>query len=219
LSKNLVEVKVIARLVANHALYTLTYRINGEGEVQVSGEYRPDKERIQHEFMPKFGMRLALDSSLSQIDWYGRGPFENYPDRKTAARIGHYQKTLETFQVPYISATDSTNRSDVRHLSFSNEQVQLSVEGLQPFNFRAWPYDESDLYSPMNREERYSTVNMVRRKHYYELPERDLINVNLDLAIHGVGGDNSWGAKTMEKYHVRADQPLSFSFIMRASEK
>ncbi len=218
-SENLVEVKVIARLVANHALYTLTYRINGEGEVLVTGGYRPDPERIQHEFMPKFGMRLALDSSLSQIDWYGRGPFENYPDRKTAAKIGHYQKTLETFQVPYISATDSTNRSDVRHLSFSNERVQLSVEGLQPFNFRAWPYDETDLYSPMNREERYSTVNMVRRKHYYELPERDLINVNLDLAIHGVGGDNSWGAKTMEKYHVRADQPLSFSFILRASRK
>ncbi len=219
LGENLVEVKVIARLVANHALYTLTYRINGEGAVQVTGEYKPDPDRIQHKYMPKFGMRLALDSSLSQIDWYGRGPFENYPDRKTAANIGNYQKTLETFQVPYISATDSTNRSDIRHLSFSNEQVQLSVEGLQPFNFRAWPYDETDLYSPMNKEQRYSTVNMIRRKHYYELPERDFINVNLDLAIHGVGGDNSWGAKTMEKYHVRADQPLGFSFILKASRK
>jgi len=51
------------------------------------------------------------------------------------------------------------------------------------------------------------------------LPERDFINVNLDLAIHGVGGDNSWGAKTMEKYHVRADEPLSFSFIIKASKK
>jgi beta-galactosidase len=60
---------------------------------------------------------------------------------------------------------------------------------------------------------------MVRRKHYYELPQRDFINVNLDLAIHGVGGDNSWGAKTMEKYHVRADQPMSFSFIVKASRK
>ena len=219
LGENLVEVKVVARLVANNALYTLTYRINGEGAVQVTGEYEPDPDRIQHEFMPKFGMRLALDSSLSQIGWYGRGPFENYPDRKTAARIGQYRETLETFQVPYISATDSTNRSDVRNVSFSNDHVQLTVEGLQPFNFRAWPYDESDLYSPMNREERYSTVNMVRRKHYYELPERDFINVNLDLAIHGVGGDNSWGARTMEKYHVRADQPLSFSFILKATKE
>lgn len=219
LSDKLVEVKVIARLVANHALYTLTYRINGEGAVQIIGEYDPDPDRIQHKYMPKFGMRLALDASFSQIDWYGRGPFENYPDRKTAANIGQYQKTLEAFQVPYISATDSTNRSDVRNVSFSNEKLQITVEGLQPFNFRAWPYDETDLYSPMHSEERYTTLNRIRRKHYYELPIRDFINVNLDLAIHGVGGDNSWGAKTMEKYRVRADQPLSFSFILKVTRK
>jgi len=218
-AKNLLEINVIARLVANHALYTLTYRINGEGDVQISGDYRPDQKRIQNQYMPKFGMRMALDSSLSQINWYGRGPFENYPDRKTAAKIGNYQKTLETFQVPYISATDSTNRSDVRKVSFSNQKVQLTVEGLQPFNFRAWPYKESDLYSPMNKEEKDATINMVQRKHYYDLPERNLINVNLDLAIHGVGGDNSWGAKTMKKYHVSADKPLSFSFIIRITEK
>ena len=60
---------------------------------------------------------------------------------------------------------------------------------------------------------------MIRRKHYFELPMRDFINVNLDLAIHGVGGDNSWGAKTMEKYHVRADLPLTFSLVLKASRK
>jgi len=218
LSKNLIEVKVVARLVANHALYNLTYRINGQGAVQVSGEYIPDQERLQHKYMPKFGMKLALDSSLSQIDWYGRGPFENYPDRKTAAKIDNYQKSLEDFQVPYISATDSTNRSDVRTVSFSNEQVQLSIDGMQPFNFRAWPYIESDLYSPVEQQEKYSVKNMMQRKHYYELPERDLINVNLDLLIHGVGGDNSWGAETMKKYHVRADKPLRFSFILKAGK-
>jgi len=218
LNKNLIEVKVVARLVANHALYNLTYRINGEGAVQVSGEYIPDQERIQHQYMPKFGMKLALDSSLSQIDWYGRGPFENYPDRKTAANIGNYQKSLEDFQVPYISATDSTNRSDVRSASFSSEKVQLQIIGMQPFNFRAWPYIESDLYSPVEQQEKYSVKNMMQRKHYYELPERNLINVNLDLAIHGVGGDNSWGAETMKKYHVPADKPLSFSFILKAAK-
>jgi len=216
---NLVVITVLARLVANHALYTLTYLINGEGDVQVTGEYVPDAERIQHTFMPKFGMRVALDSSLSQIDWYGRGPFENYPDRKTAARIGNYQESLETFQVPYISATDSSNRSDVRIASLSNDDVRLTVEGLQPFNFRAWPYDESDLYAPMHGDGEGQTVDLIQRKHYYELPRRDFINVNLDLAIHGVGGDHSWGAKTMEKYHVRADRLLRFSFILKASPK
>ena len=215
-SKNLVEVKVVARLVANHAVYNLTYRINGE--VQVSGDYTPDPERIQHKFMPKFGMKLALDSSLSKINWYGRGPFENYPDRKTAAKIGKYQKTLKEFQVPYISATDSTNRSDVRNLSFANKHIQLSVVGLQPFNFRAWPYNESDLYSTNNPKDKHSLADRLRRKHYYDLPDRGYINVNLDLAIHGVGGDHSWGAKTMKKYHVRADKPHSFSFVLKAKK-
>ncbi|WP_019028895.1 glycoside hydrolase family 2 TIM barrel-domain containing protein [Colwellia piezophila] len=216
ISSSLVEVNVLARLVVNNALYQLTYRINGEGEVQVTGNYTPDPARIQHKFMPKFGMRLALDKSLSNINWYGRGPFENYPDRKTAAKVGNYQKTLATFQVAYVSATDSTNRSDVRNVSFSNDKVKLNIQGLQPFNFRAWPYNESDLYSTSQSTVKNDETDRIRRKHYYDLPERGYINVNLDLKIHGVGGDNSWGGKTMKKYFVRADKPLSFAFILKA---
>jgi len=216
LSENLVEVKVLARLIPNNALYQLTYRINGKGDIQVTGDYTPDPKRIQNKFMPKFGMKMVLDKSLSQIDWYGRGPFENYPDRKTAAKIGNYQKKLEGFQVPYISATDSTNRGDVREASFANQKVKLSVLGMQPFNFRAWPYNESDLYSFNTVKVKNLITDQLRRKHTYDLPDRGYINVNLDSSIHGVGGDNSWGGKTMEKYHVRADKPLSFSFILKA---
>ncbi|MEW6997798.1 glycoside hydrolase family 2 TIM barrel-domain containing protein [Colwelliaceae bacterium BS250] len=219
LSDNLVEVNVSARLAVNHALYQLTYRINGEGMVEVDGKYTPDPKRIQHKFMPKFGIKLGLDASLEQINWYGRGPFENYPDRQTAANIGNYQKSLEQFQVPYISATDSANRGDVRHLSFANDDIELSVKGKQPLNFRAWPYDESDLYSTNSSPVKNSASDRVRRKHYYDLPHRNYINVNLDLKIHGVGGDNSWGGKTMEKYFVPADKPMQFGFILQAKSK
>jgi len=216
LNENLVEVKVTARLIANHALYELTYRINGEGSIQVTADYTPDPERIQHKFMPKFGMKMVLDQSLSQIDWYGRGPFENYPDRKTAAKIGNYQKTLDGFQVPYVSATDSTNRGDVREASFANKKVKLSILGMQPFNFRAWPYNESDLYSFNTLKVKNLITDQIRRKHYYDLPDRGYINVNLDSAIHGVGGDDSWGGETMKKYHIRADIPHRFSFVLKA---
>ena len=216
INDNLVEVKVTARLIANHALYELIYRINGEGSIQVTADYTPDPERIQHKFMPKFGMKVVLDKSLSQIDWYGRGPFENYPDRQTAAKIGNYQKTLEGFQVPYVSATDSTNRGDVRQASFANKKVKLSVLGMQPFNFRAWSYNESDLYSFNTVKVKNLITDQLRRKHYYDLPDRGYINVNLDSAIHGVGGDNSWGGETMKKYHIRADIPHHFSFVLKA---
>lgn len=219
LANNLATVQVTARLAVNHALYHLTYRINGEGLIEVNGQYTPDPQRIQHKFMPKFGVKLGLDASLDQIHWYGRGPFENYPDRQTAANIGNYQNSLMQFQVPYISAQDSTNRGGVRHLSFANDDIQLSVQGKQPLNFRAWPYDESDLYSSNSSAEKNSASDRVRRKHYYDLPQRNYINVNLDLKIHGVGGDNSWGGKTMKKYFVAADKPMQFGFILQAKAK
>ncbi|WNC69174.1 glycoside hydrolase family 2 TIM barrel-domain containing protein [Thalassotalea nanhaiensis] len=217
LDSNLVEITVNAKLIVNNADYKLVYLINDQGDIQVQADYIPDVARITEKYMPKFGMRVALEPSLSDISWYGRGPFENYPDRKTAARIGNYQKSLTEFQVPYVSATDSSNRSDVRSAGFANEQVSLQVTGMQPFNFRAWSHNETDLYSITDVNDKFSEAARIRRKHYYDLPVRPYINVNLDLAIHGVGGDHSWGAKTMQKYHVRADKPLSFSFIIQTS--
>lgn len=218
LQNDLLQVTVDARLPANNARYTTVYTVNGEGELLVDARYQPDPERTQHKFMPKFGVKLALDRSLSNIDWYGRGPFENYPDRKTAARIGQYSETLDSFQVGYISATDSSNRSDVRSARFSDRDTVVEITGLQPFNFRAWPYEESDLYSFNDPKDKFSESARIRRKHYYDLPQRNAITVNLDLEIHGVGGDNSWGGKTMEKYHVRADRPHRFRFIIKAGD-
>ena len=204
-SKQLVEIVADMVLAVNDAQYQLVYIINGHGELQVNAHYTPN--RIDEKYMPKFGMRVAIDSSLTDINWYGRGPFENYPDRKTAAKVGKYQSSFSGFQVPYISVQDSTNRADVRWFSFENERLQLSITGLQPLNFRAWSHTELDMFSP--------ELNLLNRKHYYDLPERDFINLNIDLAVHGVGGDQSWGAETMKKYHVAADKKLSYGFIIQ----
>ncbi|WP_177168923.1 glycoside hydrolase family 2 TIM barrel-domain containing protein [Thalassotalea agarivorans] len=209
-----VELTAISTLIPNGAEQTVRYTINGEGKLKVESHYKPNPDRIDHKFMPKFGMKLLLPADMNNIAWYGRGPFENYPDRKSGAKIGEYQATLDEFQVPYISATDSTNRSDVRHASFSNGKVTIAISGLKPFNFRAWPYSEEDLYSTSNSTTKNDEIDRIRRKHYYDLPLRHYINLNLDAEIHGVGGDNSWGGKTMKKYHVRADKPKTFSFVI-----
>jgi beta-galactosidase len=70
---------------------------------------------------------------------------------------------------------------------------------LQPINFRAWPYTEEDLENT---------------KHDYQLPKRDFINLNIDLNIHGVGGDDTWGAKTMDKYTNPGSKPYQYGFIL-----
>jgi len=88
----------------------------------------------------------------------------------------------------------------VRWFALSNlEKGSLKVTGLQALCFRAWPYTEEDLE---------------KAQHPYELPHRDFINLNIDLNIHGVGGNNSWGARTLDKYTIDGNQAYKYGFIL-----
>lgn len=180
------------------AAYQLRYTVNGSGRIQVEASYQPEKENIP--LMPKFGMRMRLPSDMDEVEWYGRGEFENYPDRKTAAFLGLYRLPLNEFITDYIVPQDNANRCDVRWFSLSNQDKRgVKITGLQPLCFRAWPYGEDDLENA---------------EHTYELPKRDYINLNIDLNIHGVGGDDGWGARTMDKYTIDGNLPYRYGFMM-----
>lgn len=193
-----VMVDITMSLPTIGAGYELRYTVNGEGRIQVEASYQPEKEDIP--LMPKFGMRMRLPSNMNQIEWYGRGEFENYPDRKTAAFMGLYTQSLNEFITDYIVPQDNANRCDVRWFSLGDNGKQgIKITGLQPLCFRAWPYGEEDLEG---------------KKHTHELPERDFINLNIDLNIHGVGGDDGWGARTMDKYTIDGNKPYRYGFIL-----
>ena len=178
--------------------YSLLYKINSKGQIQVEADYNPQGKNIA--LIPKFGMRMRLCRDLDQITWYGRGDFENYPDRKTGAFLGIYSKKLKDFMTDYVFPQDNSNRCDVRWLKMENKDgVSVRITGMQPLCFRAWNYSEDDLE---------------KAKHSYELPQRNYINLNLDLNIHGVGGCDSWGARTLEKYTINGNKPYYFSFVM-----
>jgi len=180
------------------AKYDLKYTINGQGQIQVEASYVPTNIAIQQ--IPKFGMRMQIPANYETINWYGRGPVENYPDRKTGAMIGLYELKLENFITNYVAPQDNANRCDVRWFSFSEQNGHnIKVSGLQPLCFHAWPYTEDDLEKAI---------------HPHDLPKRDFINLNIDLNIHGVGGNDSWGAKTMQKYTIDGNKPYSYGFIM-----
>jgi len=195
---NLASVKFEMNLPTIGANYTLNYQLNGEGKLQVEASYTPLCDTIP--LIPKFGMRVRIPENYSTINWYGRGPFENYPDRKTGSLIGIYHSALENFTVPYPAPQDNANRCDVRWFSLSTQNGSaIKITGLQPLNFRAWPYTENDLENT---------------RHDFQLPKRDFINLNIDLNIHGVGGDDTWGAKTMEKYANPGNKTYQYGFIM-----
>jgi hypothetical protein len=132
---------------------------------------------------------ILVPGNYSIIDWYGHGPYENYHDRKTGSLIGLYHSALANFAVPYPAPQNNANRCDVRWFSLSPSNSEIfEVTGLQPLNFRAWPYTEDDLENI---------------GHDYQLPKRDFTNLNIDLNIHEVGGDDTWGSKTMENTPIQ----------------
>jgi beta-galactosidase len=193
-----VFVKFDMNLPSIGANYTLNYQLNGEGKLQIEATYTPLNDSMP--LIPKFGMRVRIPENYNSIDWYGRGPYENYPDRKTASLIGLYNSSLSNFITTYPAPQDNANRCDVRWFSLCTPKDNtIKITGLQPLNFRAWPYTEDDLENT---------------RHNYQLPKREFINLNIDLNIHGVGGDDTWGAKTMEKYTNSGNKPYHFGFIM-----
>lgn len=181
------------------AVYLLTYTVNGKGKIQVNADYKPKKTDIP--LMPKFGMHIQIPSDMQQIEWYGRGEFENYPDRKSGALLGCYTLDIYDFITDYPVPQDNANRYDTRWFSLQSKSAKqgIKITGLQPLCFRAWPYTEEDLEMA---------------KHPFDLPKRNFIQLNIDLNIHGVGGNDSWGARTMDQYTIDGNQPHTYGFIM-----
>ena len=162
----------------------------------MEADYRPTATDIP--LMPKFGMRMRLTQDFDEIDYYGRGPWENYPDRKRGYDIGRYSMPLIDYQVDYVRPQDNGNRCDVRWLSLLSDLCSLRINGCQPLCIRVWNYGEEDL----------------NVKHPHELPRGEFVNLNIDLNIHGVGGADAWGKRTLPEYTIDGNLPHHYSFIL-----
>ena len=156
-----------ARIVVRHTVST-DGKIKTETTFAVRGQ-RPGPD------LPRLGMQLAIPRTLANVAWYGRGPHENYWDRKTSAPLGRYATTVTDWVTPYVRPQENGNRCDVRWLELTNEHGRgLRITALpdQPLSVSAWPYTQADL---------------AVAAHDFELATRDLITVNLDHRQMGVG--------------------------------
>ena len=180
--------------------YELCYGINSAGDIKVEADYRPTQADIP--LIPKFGMRMRLTSDFDKVEYYGRGPWENYPDRKLGYDIGHYTMPLADFQVDYVRPQDNGNRCDVRWLTLSSDGCSMRIDGGQALCIRAWDYGEENL----------------NVKHPYELKRGDFVNLNIDLNIHGVGGADTWGKRTLPEYTIDGNQPHHYSFVISVEQ-
>jgi len=176
---------------------TVKYTVINERQILVNVDYKPTA--TDRPVMPKFGMRMRIPAAFTNIEYYGRGPWENYPDRKRSAFLGQYKMPLSEFETEYIHPQDNSCRTDVRWFKIGNGKNTLRVEGLQPLCIRAWDYGEEDLEPA---------------KHPHEIQRGRFVNLNIDLNVHGVGGIDTWGQRTLPQYTIDGNQPYHYSFIL-----
>jgi beta-galactosidase len=178
--------------------YSVTYKVSGDGSILVQTYFHKGVRDTAE--LPRFGMRLVMPSSFENMEWFGRGPFESYSDRKTAAFIDLYQGKVADQYVAYVIPEENGNKTDVRYAQWTdNRGIGLRVTGTEPLNVSAHHFYTSDL-------EQAATMN--------EIPWRNITEIHIDAAQMGLGSDQSWGAYPHDQYRLLSDT-FSYSFTLK----
>ncbi len=198
-SSGIVELNFEVVIPPASSMYNLTYTVYGNGEVKVDAAMTPQDPGDLPE-LPRFGMQMTIPAGFGQFTWYGNGPEPTYWDRKTGGRIGEYTSTVDEMFVHYSRPQENGNKTDVRWLTLTNEDgIGIMASGEPVLSTSAWHYTIHDM----------ETVD-----YEYEMPYRDFITLNLDYKQTGVGGDNSWGARTHEEFTLWPKE-YSYSYRLR----
>lgn len=170
------------------------YSVFGTGDIILETHVKPLRA-LPH--LPRLGLQMRLPGDLERIAWYGRGPHESYVDRKESARVGVYTGTVQEQFVPYIMPQENGNKSDVRWASLTDLRgLGVLIVGMPLMNVSA---------------QYYTTQDLTRARHTYELKRRSEVTLNLDHALGGLGS-NSCGPGPLPQYQL---QPQETTFRIR----
>lgn len=189
----------------------LRYRINAAGEVAVTEKMTTDKEAKVADLF-RYGMQLQMPASFSKLEYYGRGPEENYTDRHSSSFIGKYEANVKDEYYPYVRPQESGNHTDIRYFSIFNPTTGkgITFEGYAPMECSAIPYLVEDLDAGIEKEHAWG-------QHSGDLVEKGLVQLHIQQRQFGLGCIDSWGASPMEKYRMHY-QDRCFSFVIKAKK-
>ncbi|MAW93760.1 MULTISPECIES: glycoside hydrolase family 2 TIM barrel-domain containing protein [unclassified Leeuwenhoekiella] len=183
--------------------YTLAYVIQNDGSIRVTAKLDLKAKKLPE--LPRFGMRMQLPAGFDNLEYYGRGPEENYADRNSAAFIGIYKAQVDSLKMPYIRPQEYGYHTDTRWLKLTDASGRgIEVEGLQPLSFSALPIKTEALDPGETKKNQHPT----------NLRYRDETTLHIDLAQRGLGGDTSWGAYPHPQYQLTKDG-YSYSYMLK----
>jgi beta-galactosidase len=197
-------IKVDYLLIDIDAPYTVDYLIGPDGAVQITAAIDLTGKELPE--LPRFGMRMELPRRFNRLQYYGRGPWENYQDRNSATFLGTYQDSVNgQFTRTYIRPQENGYHTDARWVTVTNSTgLGLRVEGRQPLSFSALPFRSEDLDPGLTKKQQHPT----------DVKLRNSVTLHVDLKQRGVGGDNSWGALPHEPYRL-LDKKYAYGYTLR----
>lgn len=180
------------------AKVTVDYTVYADGSIKVKSSYKgvaglPD--------LPTYAMSFKVDADYDQLDWYAKGPAENYTDRNHGAKLTTFKNTAKDNVSAYVIPQESGNRTGVRRIDITNHKGQgiRIAKCDQPLECNVSPYTAFEI------ENAY---------HHYELPEIHNTVITVAARQMGVGGDDSWGSPVHEEYRISAEQDISLEFLI-----
>ena len=186
------ELEILYLVMPNSGVVKVTETFNATQGEKVSDLYR-------------FGMLMQLPYEMDKSQYYGRGPIENYSDRKECMNIGIYSDNADNQYFPYIRPQESGTKADIRWWKQTDAQgFGFMVKDCKPFYASAIHFDTDELDDGNDKEQRHS----------FNLQKSKYTNLFLDGEHMGVGGENSWGAWPLERYRIHyGDKSFSFAII------
>lgn len=186
------QVSIVKSMLNGDATYTQNIQVDGKGALKVSNAFNAQKGK--HEMLFRFGNHSLLPKDFVNIQWYGRGPVENYQDRKIATMVGLYGGLIKDQYYPYVRPQESGNKTDVRWAKLTRKDgtgiMIVSTDTL--LNINAIPYSADQLWTGAEKQQAHSG----------ELVPDKNIHLDIDLEQMGLGGINSWGSWPLEQYRL-----------------
>lgn len=176
------------------AYCNLSYKVYGDGYIEAELYYEPVKELKD---MPEFGVIFKFDADYDNVSWYGMGYEETYADRCKGAKLGVYTNKVKDNMAKYLNPQECGNKTGVRWASVTDLKGRGMLFTGDNIEFSALPYTPHEIENA---------------RHDFELPQIHYTVVRVSKQQMGVGGDDSWGAKTHEEYLLNTEKPMKFTF-------
>ena len=203
-----INYKLQGKNIKGSAEISQSFAVNGNGTIKLTQSIHSISKKLP--IIPRFGWNLILKKDYEELSWFGRGPFENYWDRKTAAFVGNYNSTVTNQYVDYIRPQENGHKTDVRWMQLSSPTSKITVIGKPIFEFNVHHNMTSDFESLGRTDGREQKGQKVINRHSSDIQPQNLTSLHIDYKQMGVGGDNSWGAKTHPEYTLN-EKSYSFS--------